>query len=45
MIIVCLGNKVSCCGNRDDIFNEDSHKKAGINYYWNSLVLMNGLLF
>ena len=26
MIIVCLGNKVSCCGNRDDIFNEDSHK-------------------
>ena len=27
MIIVCLGNKVSCCGNRDDIFNEDSHKK------------------
>ena len=19
MIIVCLGNKVSCCGNRDDI--------------------------
>ena len=26
MIIVCLGNKVSCCGNRDDIFNEDSHQ-------------------
>ena len=26
MIIICLGNKVSCCGNRDDIFNEGSHQ-------------------
>ena len=26
MIIVCLGNKVSCCGNRGDTFNEGSHQ-------------------
>ena len=25
MVIICLGNKVHCCGNRDDIFNMDSH--------------------
>ena len=25
-IIICLGNKVSCCGNGDDIFNEGSHQ-------------------
>ena len=25
MIIICLGNKVHCCGNRDDIFNVGSH--------------------
>ena len=26
MIIICLENKVHCCGNRDDIFNVGSHK-------------------
>ena len=26
MILICLGNKVSSCDNRDDIFNESSHQ-------------------
>ena len=26
MVIICLGNKVHCCGNRDDIFIVGSHK-------------------
>ena len=25
MIIICLENKVRCCGNRDEIFNVGSH--------------------
>ena len=25
MIIICLENKVHCCGDRDDIFNVGSH--------------------